>query len=208
MLGVTAEPSGADASVVILFLKDTERVNRIEKETARSKMDTEMIAADVVKIVQLLVHNGIRVHVDGGWGVDALLGEQTRPHADLDIAVRHKDVPKLRELLEARGYREIPRDDSWECNFVLADESGREVDVHSCTFDVEGNNIFGVPYPADSLTGTGAINGHQVDCISPEWMVKFHTGYELDLNDYHDVSALCERFGIELPSEYSKFREK
>jgi lincosamide nucleotidyltransferase A/C/D/E len=171
-------------------------------------MDTGMTAADVVEIVQLLTDNGIRVHVDGGWGVDALLGEQTRPHADLDIAVRHKDVPKLRELLESRGYTEIPRDDSWKCNFVLADEAGHEVDVHSYIFDAEGNNIFGVPYPADSLTGTGTVDGHQVECISPKWMVDFHTGYELDMNDYRDVSALCERFEVEFPSEYSEFREK
>ncbi len=84
---------------------------------------------------------------DGGWGVDALLGEQTRRNSDLDIVVKHKDVPRLTKLFESRGYVEIPRDDSWECNFVLADESGHEVDVHSCTFDAEGNNIYGVPYP-------------------------------------------------------------
>lgn len=166
-----------------------------------------MTASDVVEIIQLLADNGISVHVDGGWGVDALLGEQTRPHADLDIAMQHRDVPKLRDLFESRGYREIPRDDSWECNFVLADESGRELDVHSYTFDLDGNNIFGVPYPADSLTGTGIIGGFPVYCISPVWMIKFHTGYELDVNDCRDVSALCERFGIELPSEYGRFQK-
>ncbi len=166
-----------------------------------------MNAADVVEIVQLLNSYRIRVHVDGGWGVDALLGEQTRSHADLDIAIPHKDVSKLRELLLSRGFNEIPRDDSWECNFVLADESGREVDVHSYTFDAEGNNIFGVPYPADSLTGTGTIDSHQVDCISPKWMVKFHTGYTLNMNDYRDVAALCERFGFELPPEFRVFKK-
>jgi lincosamide nucleotidyltransferase A/C/D/E len=186
-----------------------EDMNKIEETTTiRSKMNTEMTACDVVEIVQLLTNNGIHVHVDGGWGVDALLGEQTRPHADLDIAMQHKDVPKLRDLLESRGYREIPRDDSWECNFVLADESGHEVDVHSYTLDAQGNNTFGVPYPADSLTGSGTIGGHPLDCISPEWMVSFHTGYELDIDDYRDVSALCERFGIEIPPEYSEFREE
>ena len=39
----------------------------------------------------------------------------------------------------------------------------------------------------------------------PEWLVKFHTGYELDENDFHDVKALCERFCIALPDEYSRF---
>jgi lincosamide nucleotidyltransferase A/C/D/E len=170
-------------------------------------MNTEMTSEDAIAIVQLLTENGIRVHIDGGWGVDALLGEQTRPHADLDIAVCHDDVPKLRELLEAQGYSDSPRDDTWECNFVLADESGHEVDVHSYMFDSEGKIIFGLPYPAESLTGIGIIDGYAVECISPAWMVTFHTGYELDLNDYRDVSALCERFGIELPSEYHKLRD-
>jgi lincosamide nucleotidyltransferase A/C/D/E len=170
-------------------------------------MKTAMTAAYAVEIVQFLSDNGISVQVDGGWGVDALLGEQTRSHVDLDIGMQHKDVPRLRELLESTGYKEIARDDSWECNFVLADEFGHEIDVHSCTFDADGNNVFGVAYPAESLTGTGTIEGYQVDCVPPEWMVKFHSGYELKMSDYCDVSALCERFGIELPSEYDKFRE-
>jgi lincosamide nucleotidyltransferase A/C/D/E len=36
-------------------------------------------------------------------------------------------------------------------------------------------------------------------------MVKFHTGYALDENDYQDVKALCKRFGIEMPEEYAEF---
>jgi len=36
--------------------------------------------------------------------------------------------------------------------------------------------------------------------------VKFHTGYELDDNDWHDVRLLCERFQIAVPDEYLKFR--
>jgi len=32
-------------------------------------------------------------------------------------------------------------------------------------------------------------------------MVKFHSGYELDENDYRGVSALCERFGLAPPAE-------
>jgi lincosamide nucleotidyltransferase A/C/D/E len=53
---------------------------------------------------------GIKIWIDGGWGVDALLGEQTRLHEDLDIALQQKDVPKLCELLEADGYREVKRE--------------------------------------------------------------------------------------------------
>ena len=66
--------------------------------------------------------------VDGGWGVDALLGRQTRKHDDLDIAIPHKDVPKLRRILAEKGFNEIFRDDSRECNFVLQDEAGNQLD--------------------------------------------------------------------------------
>ena len=165
----------------------------------------EMRAVDVLKIVQLLNQNGIEVIIDGGWGVDALLGEQTRPHEDLDVAVEHKDVPRIRELFAELGYEELIRDDSRECNFVLGDKNGRLIDFHSCTFDSSGKNIFGVEYPYESLQGKGSINGVMVRCIPPAWMVKFHTGYELDENDFNDVNFLCKKFKIDLPSEYDEF---
>ena len=167
--------------------------------------DAEMGGDALVQLLLLFDQHSIGVVVDGGWGVDALLGEQTRVHVDLDIALEHKDVPKLRALLEARRYRDVPRDDTRDCNFVMGDEHGHEVDFHSYTFDTDGKLVFGVEYPSDLLTGTGSIQGYPVKCISVEWMVKFHSGYELDENDYLDVSALCERFGIALPAEYERF---
>jgi lincosamide nucleotidyltransferase A/C/D/E len=172
------------------------------------KAAPEMTATDVVEFVKLLYENQIDVVIDGGWGVDALLGKQTRPHADLDIAVEHKDVPKIRTLLEARNYRDVHRDDTRDCNFVLGDEDGHLIDFHSYTFDPEGKIIFGVPYPYDSLQGGGSINGFPVHCITPEWMVKFHAGYKLDENDYHDVRLLCQRYGVDLPPEFNGFDVK
>ena len=174
-------------------------------EGFEQKSHTQMSGDAVIELMQLFDQNGIEVFVDGGWGVDALLGEQTRSHADLDIALQHKDVPNLRALLEARGYKDVPRDDTRDCNFVMGDDQGHEVDFHSYTFDAHGKLVFGVEYPFDSLTGTGSIHGYPVKCISAEWMVKFHSGYELDENDYRDVFALCERFGIALPAEYERF---
>ena len=155
-----------------------------------------MTAADAVGIISLLEQSGIEVHVDGGWGVDALLGEQTRKHGGLDIALQHKFVAQMRELLEARGYKDVPRFNTSEWNFVLGDDEGHLVDIHSYTFDENGNNIFGVAYEPRHLTGTGVINGYIVKCIPPDVMVEFHTGYEMDDNDYHDVKALCEWFNL------------
>ena len=196
-------------------MKDSERLFPSEVEVRRSHMkpserfepksDADMSGDVVVQLLQLFEQHGIEVVVDGGWGVDALLGEQTRSHGDLDIALPHKDVPKLRALLETRGYRDVPRDDTRDCNFVMGDDQGHEIDFHSYTFDAHGKLVFGVEYPFDSLTGAGSIQGYPVKCISAEWMVKFHSGYELDENDYRDVSALYERFGLALPAEYESF---
>jgi lincosamide nucleotidyltransferase A/C/D/E len=164
-----------------------------------------MKAEDAAELIELLEQHGLEVYVDGGWAVDALLGQPTRVHQDLDIALPHKHLSTLRDLLSTKGYQEQPRADSWECNFVLVDASGREVDVHLYTLDEAGNHIGGVEYRREHLTGKGLINGYPVRCISPEWLVKFHSGYLLDENDYHDVRSLCERFGIALPDEYRRF---
>ena len=170
--------------------------------------EEQMTAEDVLSIVQLFEEKGIDLVIDGGWGVDALLGEQSRVHSDLDIAIQHKDVKQARALLEERGYRDIPRNDTRDCNFVLGDDQGRLVDFHTYTFDAQGKLVFGVEYPFESLTGSGSILGHPVRCIPPDWMVKFHHGYQLDETDYHDVRLLCERYGIPLPEEYLVFNSK
>lgn len=171
-----------------------------------------MKASGIIQIYSMLTKNGIDTWIDGGWCVDALLGEQTRPHADVDIVVQQKDVPKLRKLLGALGYKEAIRDDTSAWNFVLSDGKGDLVDVHAIVFDAEGNGLYGpvekgIMYPAASLTGKGTINCQPVKCISAEYLVKFHTGYELDENDFKDVMALCERFGIEYPKEYAHLRK-
>ena len=54
---------------------------------------------DVVRLYQGLQAQGIRVWLDGGWCVDALLGRQTREHTDLDLAVERRDVSALRGYL-------------------------------------------------------------------------------------------------------------
>ena len=170
-----------------------------------------MEAAHVLDLYKALQSLGVEIWIDGGWGVDALLEKQTRAHQDLDIAIQQEDVAKLVELLEARGYREIKLEIRRPHNFVLADTHGHEIDIHVIVLDELGNGIYGPAengemYPSDALTGIGTIAGQAVRCISPEWTIKFHYGYELKEKDYQDVSALCEKFGIDLPVHYERFR--
>lgn len=167
---------------------------------------------DAVALLTLIERQGIAVWLDGGWAMDALLGEQTRPHSDLDLVVEAQDVPRLRRILESHGYVDQPRDDTTPWNFVLGDAAGHDVDLHLISVDSNGDGIYGPPerglrYPAESLTGRGAIRGHPVRCISPEWLVKFHTGYPFDADDVRDVLALHRRFGVELPAEYAPYAE-
>ncbi len=164
-----------------------------------------MTSNDIIDLYTNLETLGIKVWVDGGWGVDALLGKQTRFHEDLDIAVEAKHVPNLREFLQIKGYEQSKEDSEW--NFDLRDPNGREIDVHSFNLDEEGNVLEGIQYPTGSLTGTGTIEGNTVRCIAPEWVVKLHSGYALEEKDFKDVSAVCEKFGIELPEEYVHFKK-
>jgi lincosamide nucleotidyltransferase A/C/D/E len=116
-------------------------------------------------------------------------------------------VSQLRALLKAREFKDVPRPDTRECNFVMGDEQGRLIDIHTYTFDPLGHPEYGIDYPLESLNGVRSILGHPVRCITLAGMVKFHLSYMLDKNDYHDVNTLCERFGIELPEEYDAFEK-
>ncbi len=173
-----------------------------------------MEAKDVLDFYQLFESEHIDLWLVGGWAVDALLKEQTRKHADLDIIIQEKDLPKMLELLEAQGYGNVDRDDTTPWNFVLADNKGHEIDVHAIVFDQAGNGIYGpaerdVMFSAASLTGKGEINGHPIKCISAQYMVKFISPWLFKLRDkdFKDVAALCKRFEIELPEEYKELFE-
>jgi len=132
---------------------------------------------------------------------------------DFVVVTSSSHVASLLEALIARGYREVRLEDARPWNFVLGDESGREIDVHVVVLDENGNGVYGPPekgeiYHAASLTGTGIIDGQTVRCISPEWAVKFHSGYEQKEKDFRDVSALCSKFGFGLPAAYERFKGK
>ena len=173
-------------------------VEEISNKDKESKQ--EISSRDVVNLYVDLENLGVKIWIDGGWGVDALLGKQTRPHKDLDVAVNQEDIPELLKYLEQKGFQEIRHDS--EHNVVFEDNTGKVIDYHAFITDNTGHIIGGVAYPDESLTGTGIIGDQSVGCISPEYVVKFHSGYELKEKDFQDVRAICKKFGIELPKEY------
>lgn len=91
----------------------------------------------------------------------------------------------------------------------MKNEDGQLIDIHVFEHDRNGKNVYGVPYPFDSLTGKGKINGQQVNCIEPQWMFKFKLWSEEAScdpreKDIIDAQILSEKFGFELPSKYTK----
>ena len=84
-------------------------------------IDGEITQQDAIDLLDRFEAVGIEVVVDGGWGVDALLGRQTRPHLDLDIALPAADGSKIRALLTEMRFEQIPTTDTWEHNWVVQD---------------------------------------------------------------------------------------
>jgi lincosamide nucleotidyltransferase A/C/D/E len=170
-------------------------------------------AEDVINIYQSLSSNGIQVWLTGGWGIDALLREQTRSHKDLDIIMLLDDIVRMRELLGRDGYdlKELWSENSWGVGvhgtetptaFVLQDSEGHEVDVHAMYLDNRGNGIpawaddEGFVFKREDLAGEGMIGGFAVRCLSPEMQMLCHTGYELPDEQVRDLQLLQERFGV------------
>jgi lincosamide nucleotidyltransferase A/C/D/E len=148
------------------------------------------------------------VRVGGGWGVDALLGEQTRLHSDLDLWAAADDLEGLLAALVPAGVDRIlpwPGDRPW--NFVLHDGARRRVDLHLYEPLPDGSLHYGpvtggVVFPAEALEGRGSIGGVAVRCEAAEWAVRWHTGYPPRDVDRHDVPLLCRRYGIPLPAGF------
>jgi hypothetical protein len=61
-------------------------------------------AALVLKVVRMCNDAGVAVNVSGGWGIDAIVGRQTRDHRDLDLLVREEQFDAAIAVLVAMGF--------------------------------------------------------------------------------------------------------
>lgn len=158
---------------------------------------------DVLELLSLADSRGIEVRFDGGWGVDALMGRQTREHNDADLFVERKDGAAFIGLLQQNGFREVETSQTSSDHTVWEDGRKRIVDLHLFEYEDGGGLLFeGTVYPMDTFGAVGVIGGRKVSCIPPEKQVFFHTGYAHDEGDVQDVRLLCEQFGIPVPEEY------
>jgi lincosamide nucleotidyltransferase A/C/D/E len=165
-----------------------------------------MTSEEIVRLLEKFESAGVRIWIDGGWGVDALFGKRLRSHDDLDIVVDIEDVPATKSVLRSAGYThqefEAPH------SFMMVDPEGRQVDVHPATFDDRGNGSYVMNddqiwiYTAEGLAGKGSIGGKAVNCLTPEFQMTVHAGYEFAQKDHDEVRLLHERFGVDPPRGY------
>lgn len=159
-------------------------------------------------LITTLTENGVDVCVSGGWAVDALLGEQTRPHGDLDLWLPAVQFEQAVVTFVRTGVdRLFPWGDDRPWNFVLHDGAQRRVDLHLYETLTDGTLHYGgietgETFPPNALQGHGTIGTQPVRCETSTWSVRWHTGYTPRPSDHRDVERLCAKFNLELPAEF------
>jgi lincosamide nucleotidyltransferase A/C/D/E len=159
-----------------------------------------MTAENVLSVLTVLRRAKVDVWIGGGWGIDALIGKQTREHRDLDLMHRQDQEAAVMAALSDEGFLESL---NWRpIRFVVSAPDGREIDLHPLVFADDGSAEQASPqpehpftYPSSSFV-TGTINGTTVPCLSAEQQVYFHQGYQPTERDRHDMAQLRRAFGI------------
>lgn len=165
-----------------------------------------MTANDVLEAMRRLQAAGIQAWLDGGWGVDALLEEQTREHNDLDLVIEVSNSDAAREALRTLGY-EIALDER-PTRLELKAPRDRQIDLHTVIFDDDGSGVQHLQdgrsyrYPPAGFAGEGKVAGKVLPCMTPEVQLECHAGYKPTEKDRHDVELLVERFRLPPPKGY------
>lgn len=154
----------------------------------------------VVRLLDACDAIGVSPWLDGGWGVDALLGRQTRVHQDVDVVIDRIMLTRVDGLLRDGDFSVIR--DWLPVSIAYRHHDGREVDLHpvDVTADGGGDQVF-----ADGTRWhygppvVGSIGARPVRCCSAQEQLQMHQGYELREVDLADCAALAEAFGLELP---------
>lgn len=158
------------------------------------KNSSQMTAAEVVQIVAWLHANGVVYQVNGGWGVDALVGRQTRPHQDLDVFIDEDHEADFMAWLTSRGYRVT---EDWRPVRVQLSSPSGQIDVHAMRVDPAGNGVQqgldGEVYfhPSEQRV-TGLIDGQAVVVASAGRARELRSGYPPRAVDLHDLAVLNE----------------
>lgn len=153
---------------------------------------TRMTAQRALGILHLLTEGGAVTWVDGGWGVDALVGKETREHKDLDLGVLRSDLDRAIELLGSVGYA-VTDDRYRQVTVQLTHTAGHRIDLHPSTRLSDGgteqigfdDKAYYIPPPV-----VGHIGDEAVRCMPAPTQLRNHDGYDRRPEDHHDIELL------------------
>lgn len=161
-----------------------------------SLIEMKMPPEEAIAIIDLLEKEGLSPVLDGGWAVDAVAGEQTRIHQDIDFLVDINSGDSLRTLFESKGFVSHPEETEMPHRLVVVNVPQKlMIDFHLVTFNEDGSATFkitnykeNVPsyeytYSGEGISGVGAIKGRTVRCITLEEQVKCRTTRKYSFND-------------------------
>ena len=136
----------------------------------------EMTASDVLGVLRACAGAGIQGWIAGGWGVDALMGRQSRRHAHLDLIVAddpwivstaHRSICGLglEYLLERRTPSLLPR------RLRYAGDDGRRIDLLPVDLGAPPFDASDVDAPPFVM---GTVAGRPVPCLSERLQRRLH----------------------------------
>ena len=170
---------------------------------------------ELVRVCSALSDARLPYWVTGGWGIDVLIGCQTRRHADLDFALDsfRENLPETADVLTRLGYRRkkpltgtlwFPDAEIYE------DDHGHHIEVHSLNWDVlsmadtlldplrtpapesKGSSNRATPRLLEQCTAAGTLEGVSIPTLSVTAQRLFHLGYKRRPEDWQaeDVMRL------------------
>jgi lincosamide nucleotidyltransferase A/C/D/E len=158
---------------------------------------THMPAGQVIALLDAAEAAGLPAWVAGGWGVDALVGRQTRRHYDLDLVISddERQAGLAQAVLAGRGYRQTHTEHNaglplpWRHVWQHAD--GWSVELLTVPLDT-------TPFSQPGSFTEGIIGARTVPCLSVSLQLRLHSGYparDIDLTDTELLRACLHQRG-------------
>lgn len=175
----------------------------------RAPFQPGMSSRDVMEVAVALQEAGLKFWFAGGWGIDVLVGRQSRDHLDLDIVIEdcRRDEPSVSRALSKLGY--VHRDSHvggiWMPSvFALSDWSGRRIELMEIDWErfalnsgLVASDETGVSLNAlrEIAFAEGVIFDQKLPCLSRSAQLLFHSDFPMAEKYRRDLELLKESRG-------------
>lgn len=162
-------------------------------------MTTALNLPTLVEVHRLLADHGFQYMIYGGWGLDIICGEQSRPHGDVDLFFWRRDYHRLRSLLISQGFTvyelagsHLAVKSPFRADIVFLDDSRSEQIVgRASVFEVC------IPRRGFLVWTYGSVDGHRLPVGCVEAVVRLYghspNSHPSDRALVAEIAAQCDR---------------